>query len=225
MTRGALIVIEGLDRTGKTTQTNQLIEKLNSIDKKIELVKFPQRETIIGKLINSYLTSKPSEDDKDGEIIKLNDYSIHLLFSANRWELIDKIKNLLEQGVTVLLDRYVYSGVAYSSAKGLDFDWCLSSDIGLIKPDKTIFLKFEELNNLQDREGFGDEKYEVKEFQEKVRIQFGKIENLEILKNSDKWDSIYVDNKSIKQVSDEIWEKIEKICVNGIEEELNFFTK
>lgn len=225
MTRGALIVIEGLDRTGKTTQTNQLIEKLNSIGKKIELVKFPQRETIIGKLINSYLTSKPSEDDKDGEIIKLNDYSIHLLFSANRWELIDKIKNLLEQGVTVLLDRYVYSGVAYSSAKGLDFDWCLSSDIGLIKPDKTIFLKFEELNNLQDREGFGDEKYEVKEFQEKVRIQFGKIENLEILKNSDKWDSIYVDNKSIKQVSDEIWEKIEKICVNGIEEELNFFTK
>ncbi|GME77427.1 hypothetical protein B5S31_g3274 [[Candida] boidinii] len=225
MTRGALIVIEGLDRTGKTTQTNQLIEKLNSIDKKIELFKFPQRETIIGKLINSYLTSKPSEDDKDGEIIKLNDYSIHLLFSANRWELIDKIKNLLEQGVTVLLDRYVYSGVAYSSAKGLDFDWCLSSDIGLIKPDKTIFLKFEELNNLQDREGFGDEKYEVKEFQEKVRIQFGKIENLEILKNSDKWDSIYVDNKSIKQVSDEIWEKIEKICVNGIEEELNFFTK
>ncbi|GME79756.1 unnamed protein product [[Candida] boidinii] len=225
MTRGALIVIEGLDRTGKTTQTNQLIAKLNSIGQRIELVKFPQRETIIGKLINSYLTSKPSDDDKDAEIAKLNDYSIHLLFSANRWELIDKIKNLLEQGVTVLLDRYVYSGVAYSSAKGLDFDWCLSSDIGLVKPDKTIFLKFEELNDLQDREGFGDEKYEVKEFQEKVRVQFAKIETLEIAKDSGKWDSIYVDNKSIKQVSDEIWGKIEKICVNGVEDELNYFTK
>ena len=46
----------------------------------------------------------------------------------------------LNNGYTILLDRYVLSGVVYSAAKGLDIDWCISPDIGLPLPDIVFFL-------------------------------------------------------------------------------------
>ncbi|KAG7857392.1 hypothetical protein KL939_003280 [Ogataea angusta] len=196
MTRGVLIAIEGLDRTGKTTQTSRLLERLDKHGVDATLIKFPERTTPIGKIINSYLTDKAFE---------LSDQSAHLLFSANRWELAEKIRNLLESGRTVVLDRYVYSGVAYSSAKGLPFDWCLSPDIGLPKPDIVLFMKFEHEENVT-REGFGEERYEVAEFQQKVRTQFEKFQN------EDNWKTIYVDNKSIEEVEEIIWAEYEAIA-------------
>jgi thymidylate kinase len=39
-----------------------------------------------------------------------------------------------------ICDRYAFSGVAFSSAKGLDLDWCMSCDRGLPAPDAVIFL-------------------------------------------------------------------------------------
>ena len=123
--RGKLILIEGLDRTGKSTQSVKLVEKLGP---NASLLKFPDRSTQIGALINQYLT-QPN--------FNLPDQAIHLLFSANRWEAAEKIKALLLEGKHVVLDRYVYSGVAYSAAKGtpgMDLNWCLQPDLGLLKP-------------------------------------------------------------------------------------------
>lgn len=70
--RGALIVIEGLDRSGKSTQVDRLVQHLQA-----RHVKFPERSTAIGSMINEYLTRKS----------EINDHAVHLLFSANRWEL------------------------------------------------------------------------------------------------------------------------------------------
>ena len=85
--RGAFIVLEGLDRSGKTTQTAKLVEKIERLGKPCKLVKFPgtlflewklsvDRTTAIGKMIDAYLRSAEELDDR----------VIHLLFSANRWE-------------------------------------------------------------------------------------------------------------------------------------------
>jgi len=73
--RGALIVFEGCDRSGKTTQVQRLVERLNSQGKASRMMRFPDRTTGIGKVINSYLTCSEELDDR----------AIHLLFSANRW--------------------------------------------------------------------------------------------------------------------------------------------
>lgn len=207
MSRGALIVIEGLDRTGKTTQTERLLSRLSSLNIPHKLCKFPQRETEIGKLINTYLT------DKD---FKLSDEAAHLLFSANRWELVDQIIDDLNNGYLIILDRYVYSGVAYSSAKGLDFNWCLNPDKGLPKPDLAIFLKFKNSGNNSDRDGFGDERYEVVEFQEKVKIMF------ENFANNKEWKPLFVDGLNIEQVETKIWEVVE-ILKHGVTDELQKF--
>lgn len=106
--RGAFIVLEGVDRAGKSTQAKQLVESLKRKRISAELITFPDRTTHTGKLISEYLSDSNC---------KLNDFAVHLLFTANRWENVDKMKKLLTEGTTLIVDRYSYSGVAFSAAK------------------------------------------------------------------------------------------------------------
>ena len=69
----------------------------------------------------------------------------------------------LERGTTLVCDRYAYSGVAYSSAKGLDFDWCKIHDQGFIQPDLVFYVDIDP-DTLKERSGFGEERYEKFEF-------------------------------------------------------------
>ncbi|XP_048200308.1 thymidylate kinase isoform X2 [Perognathus longimembris pacificus] len=107
--RGALIVLEGVDRAGKSTQGRKLVSALCAAGHRAELLRFPERSTEIGKLLSSYLEKKN----------ELEDHSVHLLFSANRWEQVPLMKEKLSQGVTLVVDRYAFSGVAFTSAKEL----------------------------------------------------------------------------------------------------------
>ncbi|KAF5804927.1 putative P-loop containing nucleoside triphosphate hydrolase, thymidylate kinase-like protein [Helianthus annuus] len=76
--RGALIVLEGLDRSGKTSQSGRLVAYLNGLGHPVESEswRFPDRDTAVGKMISAYLSNES----------QLDDHIIHLLFSANRWE-------------------------------------------------------------------------------------------------------------------------------------------
>lgn len=74
--RGALIVLEGLDRSGKSSQSMRLLSFLEGLGHSTELWRFPDRTTSIGQMISSYLSNES----------QLDDYTTHLLFSANRWE-------------------------------------------------------------------------------------------------------------------------------------------
>ncbi|PNI12347.1 DTYMK isoform 4, partial [Pan troglodytes] len=64
------------DRAGKSTQSRKLVEALCAAGHRAELLRFPERSTEIGKLLSSYLQKKSDVED----------HSVHLLFSANRWE-------------------------------------------------------------------------------------------------------------------------------------------
>ncbi|XP_017078575.1 thymidylate kinase [Drosophila eugracilis] len=162
--RGALIVFEGCDRSGKTTQSSRLVELLKANGIPVLPMNFPDRSSSIGKDINSYLTNS-----KD-----LPDEVIHLMFSANRWELVNQMKNKLLEGTTLIVDRYSYSGVAYSAAKGLNFDWCYAPERGLIKPDAVFYLKAS-ADDLTNRGKYGEERYEKVEFQRRVGEVFDRI--------------------------------------------------
>ncbi|KAI8819274.1 hypothetical protein BJ741DRAFT_508688, partial [Chytriomyces cf. hyalinus JEL632] len=65
----------------------------------------------------------------------LDDRTIHLLFATNRSEVMQNLRKTLWSGTSVVLDRYTYSGVAYSQAKGLEQEWCMGVDTGCIQPD------------------------------------------------------------------------------------------
>lgn len=134
--RGAFIVLEGVDRCGKTTQSGLLRQRM-AADGNVTALRFPNRTTEIGQLINAYLQSSQNLDDR----------AVHLLFSANRWEASSEIGASLQRGQSIVCDRYAYSGVAFSSAKIddkgkpiLSLEWCQAPDKGLPAPDCVIFL-------------------------------------------------------------------------------------
>lgn len=155
--RGAFIVLEGLDRSGKSTQADLLCKFLNANKYPTKLMRFPDRTTAIGKMLDSYLRSATELDDR----------AVHLLFSANRWEASNALKETLLSGQNVVCDRYSYSGVAFSHQKGLDLEWCTNPEIGLPAPDGVIYLTLS-LDIAEQRGGFGNERYEKRETQAKV---------------------------------------------------------
>lgn len=181
--RGALIVFEGCDRSGKTTQCKKLIESLNNKGITAEFLCFPDRSTTIGKVIDSYL--KKEEE--------LPDTTIHLTFAANIWEKQPKIKSALENGVTLVIDRYAYSNVAYSAAKqAMDFKWCTLAGTGLPKPDIVFFLDMN-TEAMEKRGGFGSERYETTNFQRSVYDNFKKLidKNWKVLNADQSKDTLH----------------------------------
>ena len=129
------------------------------------LIPFPDRSTQIGGIINQYLK----------QTFSLPDEAVHLLFSANRWEMKEKITQALESGCHVLLDRYAYSGVAYTASKGLSLQYCMNPDRGLPRPDVVFFMEMD-IQDISERAGFGEEIYEKESFQKKVQEVYCELE-------------------------------------------------
>lgn len=71
-----------------------LTDGLNALGQTSEAIRFPNRESHIGQLINGYLSSTSN----------LNDQTIHLLFSANRWEQSTDMEAKLRSGVNLVSD-------------------------------------------------------------------------------------------------------------------------
>ncbi|XP_055533395.1 uncharacterized protein LOC129723291 isoform X2 [Wyeomyia smithii] len=184
--RGALVVFEGCDRAGKTTQCKRIVEYLMSTGHKAKFMNFPDRSTQCGALINGYLTRK---DD-------FTDEGIHLLFTLNRWEAKKQMEQLLREGTTLIVDRYSYSGVAFSAAKGLNIDWCKAPETGLLKPDLVVLLTLT-AEAMSKRGGFGNERYEEPEMQKKVMDQYC------VLKDESYWKVVDAD-KSTEQLTTEL---------------------
>lgn len=195
MPRGTLICFEGLDRTGKSTQAARLVLRLRSLNLPVLHLRFPDRTTPIGQQINSYLTNSTD----------LSDQAIHLLFSANRWEHAQEIREAIAAGTTVVMDRYVYSGVVYSVAKGVEglrVDWCWAPEVGLPRPDLTVYLQLRE-GEAESREGFGGERYEKREVQARVKGLF------EELVGADDRAMVVEAKGSVEKVEGWVWEAVE----------------
>jgi dTMP kinase len=158
--RGFFFVFEGLDRSGKSTQSKLLTSKLEKAGP-VKWMCFPNRATAVGTLIDMYLRN----------MIELPDETVHQLFSANRWESVHSIVDDLNGGTSVVCDRYAFSGVAYSAAKGLNLEWCQAPDVGLPIPDAVFFLHVDESVGAS-RANFGDERYENANMQARVRDEF-----------------------------------------------------
>ena len=166
--RGRFIVIEGTDRAGKTTQCQKLAQYYAKQDIMTEFYSFPERTTHIGAAIDKYLKKQ----------LALPARVVSALFTANRFELKDKIERSLNQGITIIVDRYIMSGVAMSMSKGMDRDFCLEQEMGLPSPDITFYLRVP-ISQSMKREGFGQELYETAEFQNKAQIAFDQLFDLD----------------------------------------------
>ena len=129
--KGKLIVIEGLDKSGKTTQSKMLFSFYDRIyPGKVSLLNFPDYSTRIGREIKLFLEGRVKYDNE----VK------HMLLSANRWEKKSEIERLREKGNIVIINRYYQSNLAYGLANDMNFEWLVNLDYGLPKEDIVIVL-------------------------------------------------------------------------------------
>jgi len=139
-----LVVIEGLDGAGKSTQIEWLRDYFSRLGKVCRYVHFPRTDApVYGALVSRFLRGEL------GDIHTVNPYLVALIYAGDRLDFKPVLQQwLMDEGV-VLLDRYVYSNVAYQCAKlpaGQREDlcrWILDLEFGyhgLPVPDATLFL-------------------------------------------------------------------------------------
>ena len=181
-----LIVLEGLDGAGKSTQVRKLRTYLESVCGGLEYIHFPRYGApVYGDLISRFLRGDFGSNET------VHPQLVALLFAEDRHGAGPGIRRTLEKGGTVLLDRYVYSNIAYQCAKLSSEEesealrkWIVDTEYGdfnLPKPDLNLFLDvpigFVEANLKSHREGDdrgylsgGQDIHEADiAFQEKVR--------------------------------------------------------
>ena len=150
--RGKLIVIEGTDCSGKETQSNLLIEKLKKENIRIEKFGFPNYNSPTGKIVGgpylgkSYICEGWFEEGAPNVDPKVS----ALYYAADRLYNINKINFLLDNGVNVILDRYVYSNMAHQGGKIEDekernemYEWLENLEFKLLnlpRPEIGLFL-------------------------------------------------------------------------------------
>lgn len=157
-----LIVLEGLDGAGKSTQVRKLREYLGQKCPKLEYIHFPRYEApVYGGLISRFLRGE------FGPIDQVHPQLVALLFAEDRHGAAPQIREALKRGSTVLLDRYVYSNIAYQCAKLSNAneaealrEWIINTEFGEFdepRPDLNIFLNvpigFVEKNIQSERKG------------------------------------------------------------------------
>lgn len=106
------IVIEGLDGSGKSTQLKMLRSYLENEKIDYEYLHFPRMDSrIFGDLIARFLRGEL------GDINTVNPYLIALIYAGDRNDAKEKINQWLSEEKLVIVDRYVYSNIAFQCAK------------------------------------------------------------------------------------------------------------
>lgn len=157
-----LIVLEGLDGAGKSTQVQMLKKYLQNNVERLEYIHFPRYDApVYGGLISRFLRG----DFGSNNAVHPN--LVALLFAEDRHGAAPVIRKALNEGATVLLDRYVYSNIAYQCAKLSNeeersalSEWIFNTEyneFNIPRPDLNIFLdvptSFVENNLKAQRQG------------------------------------------------------------------------
>ena len=142
---GKLIVIEGLDGSGKQTQTKLLYEHLQKQGKDPMMISFPRYDMPSSALVRLYLGGGIS--DKADEV---NPYAASMFFSADRYiSYMKEYRDAYNSGRIILADRYTTANALHQASKLppckideyldwlYDFEFC---KLGLPKPDLVIYL-------------------------------------------------------------------------------------
>lgn len=170
MKRGALIVFEGLDGSGKSTQIRRLARRLEAAGHRVVETREPY-DCAAGRRIRAMARSgEPVAPEQE-----------LAWFVEQRAEHVrDVIAPALEQGVLVLCDRYFLSTVAYQGARGLDPARLLEeSERDFPVPDLVVLLEIAPergLGRVEQRGEPSEPVFEERAFQEKVGAVFGSLD-------------------------------------------------
>ncbi|USN53176.1 MAG: thymidylate kinase [Candidatus Nomurabacteria bacterium] len=142
---GKLIVLDGVDGSGKATQAGLLIQRLKKQGYQTALADFPRYdESFFGAMVGQFIQGK------FGPTLKVNPYLASLLYALDRWQAKDQLNKWLAQGKVVVCNRYTSSSMMHQAAKfqtALEqkeyLHWLEEMEyhiLGVLKPDLTVFL-------------------------------------------------------------------------------------
>ncbi len=202
MKKNLFIAFEGIDGSGKSTQVKLLTEKLTAAGLKVYTTCEPTGSPI-GKLIRDIFSGRMEADHRVIAGLFVADRLDHLLNKT------DGILKKLEEGYTVITDRYYLSSYAYQSAH-MDLSWVIeanSQSAELLRPDVNIFIdispeiSMERIN--KNRETV--EMYETLENLKNVRDKY--FEVIERLKTDEK---VFITdgNRPAETVADNVWKEV-----------------
>lgn len=202
MRKNLFIAFEGIDGSGKSTQVKLLAYNLNNAGHKVYLTREPT-DSNTGKLIRDIFSHKTEADHRTIAGLFVADRLDHLLNKTNG------ILKKLEEGFTVITDRYYFSSYAYHGTH-MPMEWVIQANslsAGLLRPDLNIYIdispevSMERL--IQNRES--TEMYETLENLNKVRIKYS--EAFKLLKSEEKIFSVN-GNRSPQIIATDIWAKV-----------------
>lgn len=161
--KGKLIIIEGLDGSGKSTQIEQLRQRAELAGCKVRQIKFPNYEEDSSALVKAYLNGEL------GTLSEVNAYAASTFYSVDRYATYQRhMKEDYENGCIFLLDRYTTSNMYHQTTKLPKEKWDsflewledLEYDkMGLPKPDLVLYLDMspETSKKLMEKRYHGDE--------------------------------------------------------------------
>jgi len=142
MKRGKLIVIDGPDSVGKSTQTQLLAKRLRRLGHKVTIVDFPRYGEQSAGFVEKYLKGKYGKN--------LGPYIPSVFFAVDRFDALSGMESALAKGEILLSNRYVTANMAHhggeianSSLRMKFFKWVMDLEYGIFKlpkPDLNIFL-------------------------------------------------------------------------------------
>lgn len=143
--KGKIFAIEGTDGSGKATQAKLLFEFLKSKGENVVLQSFPNYESASSGPVKLYLSGELGENAND-----FSPYQSSVLFAVDRLCTMQKLKQHLENGGCVVLDRYTQSNMIHQAGKIKDekerdkfLNWLNELEfetLKLPKPDVVLFL-------------------------------------------------------------------------------------
>ena len=160
----ALIVIEGIDGSGKTTQAKLLFKKLVRRNYRVALLAEPTNSLYGIEIRKKLMTGNYTAEE------------LYQLFVKDRILNANRIRKLMKLGYVVILDRYYMSTIAYQGAQGIPIDKILRDHINVPKPDIIIILDIDPrkaLNRLKRKDTF--EKIDFLERVRKIYLEIPKI--------------------------------------------------
>lgn len=188
---GKFIVIEGLDGSGQSTQTELLRKFLIEKGHQVVVTKEPTLDSEAGRKIREVL------DEKE----KLDPGKLQELFAQDRKEHLENlIIPALKEGSFVISDRYFFSSFAFGASDGLDLEWLIKLNNDFLLPNLTFILKVRPRVCVSriDKRGKNKTLFEKEEKLTKVweayRTLPDRIENVEIIDGE----------KTIEEVFEEI---------------------
>lgn len=153
MLRGKFIVFEGINGSGKTTIINNLINYYTNKNIKYQYIKFPDRTSKSGKIIDKFLKNQYEFNSINEQI---------QIFAENRKESEKLIKDSLNENKIILCDRYLYSNIAYTitdmslniqynnSSEYISINDIIKYDKNLLKPDLVFLINGNYINLRND---------------------------------------------------------------------------